>query len=249
MSGRRRSLAVAGLAVAGAAAAWLALPAPHRASTALAIAAAGLMAAVVLGPVGIPTSAARAAAGGAARAGRDLAEALALSHAPILVPAGGNLEEERLFLPSEGGQKPLPVLDAKTRLYVAPPGVRFGVAVEPPGLALVREAETATGVRLSGVTAADVGSFLQGLGARTLLMSEVRVLAREGEQHGTHEIRFRPGNAAPCRDTPGACATGLCPVCSAACVALARALGKPLILEASDQLDDLRLLRLREMMA
>jgi hypothetical protein len=190
------------------------------------LAVGGVLAALVLLPAGVPHAAHRAAVAGAAASHAQVLEALALAHRPIFVPATGNLTRERMFLPTSEEARPLPTFDDATRLYAAPPGNRHGVAVEPPGLPLVLEAEAETGERLPGRSLAEVESFLAALGQRTGLW---RRLSLEHAEEGV-TASFAPGPTLPCVSAEGRalCEQGSCPACSAFAVALARALRKPL---------------------
>lgn len=224
--GLARTALLVGVALAGGLASWVLAPSPYGASLGMGLAAGGVLAALVLLPAGVPHAAHRAAATGAATSAAQVLEALALAHRPLFVPATGNLTRERMFLPTSDEPRPLPTLDDATRLYAAPPGYRHGVAVEPPGLALVLEAEAEVGARLPGRPLAEVEAFLAALGARSALWGRVAL-----EQAGQGVVAsFAPGPSLPCVTPEGRalCEQGVCPACSAFAVALARALQRPL---------------------
>ena len=206
--------------------AYVAVAEPLGGILAAGLAVTGLFVALVVADRVVPAPAAEALVRGGATLLDQVAKGLKLSGRPVYVHDQGNVGEERLFLPAAASAKPVPILDAETVTYAGGGGTRVGLAVAPPGLALVQRHEEATGAALRGAALPDVERFLQGLGAVNDLARAVRVEDEEGA------LTFRFEAAAvrpPCFDDPSTptCERTGCALCQAAGCALARALGRP----------------------
>lgn len=211
-----------------AAIAYLAFEEPVDATLAFALGSVGLFTLLVLTERAIPARTAQASLVGAGRALNEAAEGLALEGRASTVPPGGNLSRDRLFLAAAQSAKPLPVLDDRTILYAGPSTVRIGVAIEPPGRELVERWEQATGRRFADTPFAALRSSLAGMGLSEGLYRDLRLR----EEKGRLSLSYRPLDVKPpCMDAAATerlpCERTACTLCSAACVALARTLGRP----------------------
>ena len=221
-----RVRALGALLVLAAVPALVAFPDPAGPVVATALAVTGLFVALVVERA-VPAPAAEALLHGGARTLEQVAKGLGLQGRPVYVHDQGNVGEERLFIPAAQNAKPVPVLDADTTTY-AGGATKAGVAVAPPGLALVREHAEATGLSPAGAALPDVEEFLQGLCATHDLASSVRVA---GGERGV-DVRFRAAALRPpCFDDPAdpLCERTGCALCQAAGCALARSLGRPVV--------------------
>lgn len=209
-------------------AAYVALEEPLDATLAFALGLVGLFSLLVLTEKVLPSPAAEASMQGPSLALEDLAEGLSLKGRATVVPPGGNLTHDRLFLAAAPSEKPLPVLDDATVLYAAPSTVRAGVAVEPPGSRLVDAWEESSGERARDLPAAALPSFVSGLGMSQGLFARFRLRAAGERFEASFEALdvLPPCMAGEARDPPPCARTG-CALCSAACVALARNLQRP----------------------
>lgn len=223
--------------------AYVLLEEPHDALLAFALGMLGLFALLVLTEKVVPARAAEAILQGNARAALDTAEGLALTGRASVVPAGGNLTRDRLFLSAAESVKPLPVLDDATVVYAAPANIRTGIAIDPSGRVLLDAWEDATGEPFASMPVANVQSALAGLGLSEGLYKRFRMR----EEGGRFVMEFAPLDVQPPCLVDGAtgrlpCEIAACALCSAACTALARSLGRPVtIAEAEAAKGEIRL--------
>ena len=221
-----RVRALGGLVALAAVPVAVLLPEPLGGVLAAGLAVTGLFVAVVVAERSVPAPAVEAVVHGAARSLDEVARGLKLAGRPVYVHDQGNVGEERLFLPAAQNEKPVPILDADTVAYAGAGSTKLGLALSPPGLALVRQHEAATGASLPTATLGEVGRFLQGLAAADDLARDVRVAA---DGAGV-EVRFAAGAVRPpCFDDPAEplCERTGCAICQAAGCALARSLRRP----------------------
>lgn len=224
-----------GIALAAAVVAYLLLDEPYDLTIAFALVILGLFALLVIADRVVSAETYEATLRGGAHSLVAAAKGLRLDGVAVQVPPHGNLQRDRLFLSAEDRTKPLPVMDDATLLYAAPANVRSGLALDPPGRALADQWESATGERFDATPVGQVQTSLAGLGASEGLYREVRLL----EEKGRFSLSFRPtGARPPCFDTlPGerlACERNACALCSVACVAIARSLGRPVAVEKAE---------------
>lgn len=219
-----------------AATAYLVFEEPLDATLAFGLGIVGLFALLVLRTRSTPSESAEAVLVGSSRALTDAAQGLTLEGRASTVPARGDLRRDRLFLAAAQSTKPLPVLDDTTVLYAGPATVRLGLAIEPPGRALADRWEAATGRRFADTPVAALGSSLAGMGLSEGLWKELRLR----EERGRYHISFRAADVRPpCMDEGSTqaripCERTACALCSLACVALARALGRPVTLAEAE---------------
>lgn len=223
--------------------AYVAFDEPLDASLAFGLGVLGLFALLVLTERVLPASAAEAAMQGPSNALHDAARGLALEGRASTVPAGANLQRDRLFLAAGESVKPLPVLDDSTVVYAAPATVRAGMAFDPPGRVLVDRWESESGQRFADVPLAALPSALAALGLSQGLFARFRLR----EERGRFTASFRPLDVRPpCLERPSderpICERTGCALCSAACVALARNLQRPVVtIEAKAREDEIAL--------
>lgn len=183
--------------------------------------------------LGEPTVSA-ASTGSAVRGGhaslRWALEGLHVEGSAVYVPGPRPDDPERLFVPAAASGKPRPAVEPGRVVYADDPDEQGGVAIPPPGLALLDEYEEELGARLRGGTVPEAEAFLKAMGDASGLYSRAEV-TRRGEDLAA---RFAPAVETPCLeetrrgDGDPSCVRAGCPVCSLVATTLVRVLERPL---------------------
>ncbi len=173
----------------------------------------------------VPAPGAQALLDGASDALESVANGLALGGRAVYIPDQGNVGEERLFLAAPGRPRPVPMLDRDTVVYGGGGGTLRGVAIVPPGIALLR---ARTKPLEPGAPIGQMVTHIQGLLGTNDLATSITV---SPSAHG-FEVNLHAGaTAPPCMRNP---ADPLCPrvgcnMCQAIGCALVRCVGRPLV--------------------
>lgn len=155
----------------------------------------------------------------------------------VYVPAGTqpHLRVDKVFIGAGDGRPgALPRLDEETTLYAAP---NAGLALRPPGAAILDTHEQVIGVSLREAAIGELSVLLEGMsvGGRAVRGLALR---RTGD---TVQVQFRHGRYGDlCRELrqrrgPMGLAVG-CPTCSALALAIARAAGQPAVLTRNEEI-------------
>lgn len=196
---------------------------------AFALGVTGVFVAVVVPQRVVPAEGAEALLQGGAVTLAEVTAGLKLQGRPVYVHDQGNVGGERLFLPASDNPRPVPILDARTVTYSGGGDTKLGLALTPPGSALVKRHEADAGIELAGASIPEVEAFLRGLTRTHDLARHLRVT----EEAGGFQIRFAASAVKPpCIENPvdPTCERTGCALCQASACALVRAMGQPLTL-------------------
>lgn len=194
---------------------------------AFALAATGLFTLVIVAEDTLPTRATQALLTGDANAHQTIQHGLNLEGPPVYVHDQGNIGQERLFLPASTNQRPIPILDPDTTIYPGTGDTKIGLALPPPGLALLEQHENEAHPLPPKAPIQETQAFLQGLHATHDTAKQLTLT-----QHGDAlQARFKTTNLEPpCLDDPidPQCQRTGCLLCQTIGCALARSLERPL---------------------
>lgn len=177
---------------------------------------------------------------GTARATNEIISALSLQGNSVYLPAMHGSTKERVFIPAPRNRTVLPSA-LSDDLYLSPgkDGSSPGILVEPLGLSLLNDIERELDISLAGVGIEAAEGSLQILKFGLGIMKDFHFKERDGRTILRVEYSaLRNACRSVRKEKPDTCRQASCVGCSCLLTALARAIGKAVMIEKVDNSTD-----------